>query len=116
MKLLFFLPHSTASFPREPRALNAKRRRRVFKRRHWIDPPEQPRTFPSNLGSIHLAEHSAQVPPPESKEAHPISAVASDPPERLSVCLLQRRVNSGRFGKVGGKICFHAECRGWKII
>lgn len=113
---LFFFPHSTASFPREPGALNAKRRRRVFKRQHWIDPPEQLRTFPSNLGSIHLAEHSAQVPPPESKEAHPISAAASNPPEPLSVWLPRRCLNSGRFRKLGGEIWSSAERRRRKIL
>lgn len=34
--------------------MNAKQPCYIFKRRQWIDTPEQQRTFPSNLGSIYL--------------------------------------------------------------
>lgn len=106
MKLSFFFPFSVALFPRKLSALNAKRQRCVFNRRHWIDPPEQPKTFPSNLGSIHPTKHSAQVPPPESKKANPIFVAASNPPELLSVWLLRHHVNSGWFQELGGQIGF----------
>lgn len=48
----------------------------IFKRRHWIDPLEQQRTFPSNLGSIHLRA-PPRFPPAESKTADLISPALS---------------------------------------